>query len=264
MGIVVLSHSFGVLYVTVPKNPNRISPSGISRSADCLSVLALLATTPEHVWWQKKKEYHLTCFTFPFLFSDLFSLCLRLFNFDPVRWEQRKAETKSMLLSPCMSRHSMATISAWSEMDSVACKLKCCLKNTQYFDYGSVILVFSAKSNYFTDWLLKIASVQFSSGYGFWTTEEIIGKHRSGAKLQKLRCSQQSATIRKQQPYILQNLPSRAVHCARLGLLICKVFSCKKNSIEQEVEKQRSMLWNESQAEVSSLQAGCIALAAMN
>jgi len=42
------------------------------------------------------------------------------------------------------------------------------------------------------------------------------------------------------------------------------VFSCKKNSIEQEVEKQRSMLWNESQAEVSSLQAGCIALAAMN
>lgn len=141
MGIVVLSHSFGVLYVTVPKNPNRTSPSEISRSADCLSVLASLAATPEHFWRQKKKN--IIWRISHFHFSDLFSFCLRLFNLDPViQVRTEKSGNESMFFSPCTSRRSTATISAWSEMDSMALKLKCSLKTKQYFDCGSVMFNF--------------------------------------------------------------------------------------------------------------------------
>lgn len=83
-------------------------------------------------------------------------------------------------------------------------------------------LILSAKSNYFTDRMLKIATVEFSPGYGFWTTEEIVGKHHSGAKLQKLRCSQWSVL----------HFTKSSFACGTLCVfrpLICKLFSCSKN-----------------------------------
>lgn len=66
--------------------------------------LFLLATrnprAPLTIEKKKEKEYHLTYFTFPLLFSDYFSFCLWLCNFDPVRREQRKVETSLCIFPP--------------------------------------------------------------------------------------------------------------------------------------------------------------------
>lgn len=163
-----------------------------------------------------------------------FHFCLRLFNLDPViQVSTEKSGNKAMVFSPCMSGCSRTTVSAWSEMDSMALKLKCSLQTNQYFDYGSVTFNISAKSNDLTNWLLKTATVEFSSERGSWTTEAIVGKHHPGAKLQKLRCSQQSA------------LHFAKPSCACGTLCVFRLSYLQAVRLQQKVQwsrEQRSML----------------------
>lgn len=71
---------------------------------------------------------------------------------------------------------------------------KLVFKRKQYFDYILVIYVYIlAKDHHFTDWLMRTGTILFSPRKGFWTMEELIGKHHSGIKLLKLWCNQSSA-----------------------------------------------------------------------
>lgn len=91
-------------------------------------------------------------------------------------------------------------------------------KQTIVWLWVSDIYFFSAKSNYFTNRLLKIETVEFSPGYGF---RGDCGKAPFRCQARKLRGSQRPAL----------HFANSSVACGTLcmlGLLICKQFSCHK------------------------------------
>lgn len=80
-------------------------------------------------------------------------------------------------------------------------------------------------------------------------------KHHSDAKLQKLRCSQQSAL------HIAKSSYACGTSCVFRSSYLQAV------QLQQNlpwIREQRRMLWDKNQTDVSSLQAGYTALAAMD
>lgn len=150
---------------------------------------------PQPLSTSDDKKYHLTYFTFPLLSAVVQPWSSHLSEYKE-KWKQ------GYVVSPCMSGCSRTTISAWSEMVSMALKLKCSLKTNQYFDYGSVTFnVFSQKQ------LLHQLAAETSNCWIFlWAW---LLNHRGDCGKAPCRCQTPEAMV---QPTV--------------SLTFCKIFLC--------------------------------------
>lgn len=88
--------------------------------------------------------------------------------------------------------HARTQHSSHGQRWNRALKLNCSLKTKGCCDYGSVIIIFFSQRRLFYGLADEDSECWIFPQLCFWTMEEMVGKHRSGAK-QKLRCSQRSA-----------------------------------------------------------------------